>query len=95
MKEEQQQCIHELSRYDISKFENDKLTARLRKLAHEHYKENLEKTIEIENRRKQAFETKMSMDHLFRSTLSEFDADYKLRAVRKRCLNTIAIVIHV
>lgn len=81
MKRQQQDCIIELSRYDITQQEFDRLDAKLKEIAKEYYEEDHKLNEQIELRRRQAFDMKMAMDQVFRKTLTNIDTTYQERAV--------------
>lgn len=57
-----QDCLLELSRYEVSQHQHDKLHEKLQQLSSEYYNEDCKMNDIVEARRRQAFDMKMEMD---------------------------------
>lgn len=75
------QCFLELSRFDIRQDEFERLENRLRTLSLEYHKSHSLKQVEMDERRKQAFQVKMIMNRDFRQLLSRLDQLHQQRSI--------------
>jgi len=80
LKRQQQDCLLELSRYEVSQHQHDKLHDKLQQLSSEYYNEDCKMNDIVEARRRQAFDMKMEMDKVFRKTLSSIESTYQTKS---------------
>lgn len=77
------EVLVEISDHDIMEQENERLHKRLKVLAAENHRLTAEHREELEFRKQQCFDTRASMEQIFRKTVKEVDHEYKIRANEK------------
>ena len=73
----------EMAEHDLLEQENERLHARLKKLAAEHFQSSLVQSAEREQRKQKSFEVRAIMEQILRRTLKEVDQEYMLKASDK------------
>ena len=81
IEKEQIRCKMEVASSDLIQQENERLISKLQEIITHNHREMELRTEEINERRKHAFSTEISMDQVFRKTLVKIDEEYKQRAV--------------
>jgi len=70
----------EMAEHDFLEMENERLHARLKKLATEHFQSTVMQNAEREQRKQKSFEMRATMEQILRRTLKEVDQEYMLKA---------------
>ena len=73
----------EMAEHDFLEEENERLHARLKELAMEHYQATAAQTEEREQRKQNSFEMRATMEQILRRTLKEVDLEYMMKARAK------------
>lgn len=77
------EILVEISDHDLMEQENERLHKRLKVLAAENHRLTAEHREELEIRKQQCFDSRASMEQIFRKTVKEVDHEYKIRANEK------------
>ena len=70
----------EMAEHDFLEEENERLHARLKRLATEHFQASMAQKQEREERKQKSFDTRATMEQILRRTLKEVDLEYMLKA---------------